>query len=156
MPAMTKEQYWRSGRKAGDANDPPARLKPGTWQAGAYNRGYVNIPLDAPVEALAAAQRTRGTRTISTGAAEKPVGGVHLDRMAANTRGWPGAAAQHALALARDLNAERNPARRKRLHSALSRMQRRHGRPADPLDVPMTTQPCPEGPVTVRDILQGR
>ena len=58
--------------------------------------------------------------------------GINIERMAANTMGWPTGAKEHALFLAKQANVETNPARRARLERAICRLQTRHMKTATP------------------------
>ena len=166
MPGMTKEQYWEAGRKAAAAKSTPAALKPGTWQHAAYRRGYAGVPLSTSDAQLAQAQTLQGTRKLGKSITQHPkfqevmTGSRSLhDALEARRRArfahWPEAAAEHLRRLAEDVVTEKNPHRVERLMRAAGRMTKRYG-PPRALDFPVSTQPCPEGPITAGMLLAGR
>lgn len=172
MPAMTKEQYHAAGVKDATAGR-RAALKPGTWQHAAYNKGWNGVPLDGS-EAL------RGKSHLDNNAPNAPAPraiyvsarregkSILAAALSLGVQNWPPAAREHARRLIADVQQETNMRRQLRLITALHRMDRRHGgKPQvraghqiigidEAMNTPMTTQPCPEGPVTVGDILAGR
>jgi hypothetical protein len=134
MMAMDKNDFFNRGKsdaaQGGKGCTPP---KNGTWQRVAYDAGF------------AAYGRAADSGRVSS-FAQRDV----------QTEGWPRAAAEHAHRLVADMNRERNPARHNRLSRALARMQKRHGAARSAfLSTPITTQPHPDGPITIGQIFQG-
>lgn len=182
MPAaMTKEQYHAAGEAANRAGNLPAKLKPGTWQSKAYLLGYAGKPLDGLEP-----PKTRSHPWLPAGpAVPPPKVPAHVMHMSGRTLGksraaeilksastlaaalearrayafqhWPSGASEHMRLLAHEIAKERNPHRVERLMRAVSRMTKKYGHARQPPhDFPMSTVPCPEGPVTVGDLLAGR
>lgn len=112
--------YWRGVRRrlAEEANEALADLK----KAG-------DVPVPAPNNMLLVGGGAEGLGVTSFMAARDPGKARHiidLSRMAANTKGWPTGAQEHAKRLAADLNQEFNVRRRARLTRALVRLQSRY------------------------------
>ncbi len=118
-----------------------------TWQAKAYWEGIRSVATSQtgalrptgksmlqtmPAEELQKMGITRlplsGDKNSIKGVAAKLIAVDEMNHDSIiNTIGWPQAAAEHVLVLTREINAERNDARRTRLFRALDRMQKRHG-----------------------------
>lgn len=186
MPAMTKEQYHACGVKDAAEGHRHVALKPGTWQHAAYNKGWRGEPLDGsevsrskshlennvppPGPVVPGAARPEA-KTVYVSGGRMAGKSILAAALSVGTQNWPPAAREHARRLIEDIQQEKDTRRRLRLIAALHRMDRRHGKYQnikplytehrllsvdEAMSIPMTTQPCPEGPVTVGDILAGR
>lgn len=115
--AKTSEYYAEEGRKAAQLEHsgkgwpklPFADRGSKSWQAQAYWMAYDD-------------EKAR----LASSAVLQDSGVIKMSSMAANTRGWPEAAAEHARLLAQQLNEETNPHRSRRLSRALCRLQQRY------------------------------
>lgn len=140
---MDKKHYEEPGYQHAQNGD--ARLFPvnaASWQANAYWRGVRRHTAEAAVtaakvlvtggtniSALGRVVDRQAAMVVLNGGARDPGKAHHvidLDRMAANTKGWPTGAQEHAKRLAADLNQEFSVRRRARLTRALVRLQSRY------------------------------
>lgn len=119
---------------------------PGSWQRAAYDAGYNTTTIPPTREAVRAAP----VKTALQAALED-----RNDRAFAK---WPKPAREHLRMLSLDIGST-TPERNARLLRAVSRMIKRHG-PIDHTqkvrDFPISTQPHPDGPITVGMLLNGQ
>lgn len=116
MASLTANDYYARGVQAGLEcpvdQKPYMPLKPGIWQAKAWERGC---------EAGLRERDQRGAQHV-----EHEKRQAELARIVAAHKSWPGAALAHFNCLIRDISQERNPKRVQRLHRAIFRMYERH------------------------------
>lgn len=181
---LRAEDYQELGRK--DAREggakgwgaTPRSLTPGSWQYRNWKTAY-----DAERERLQArAQKKPGLPPIANALAQKIVNDplavasrqarseprpfriMDPATIASLTQGYPGAAGHHVGLLVELHNKESDDHRRRRLHRAVVRVIDRHmggpGRLAaiekEIRNFPVSTQPHPDGPITVGHLLDGR
>ncbi len=121
--AMTKQDYLTAGMRTAQDEDAgriaavaPFKRTSIAWQAVAFWQGY-----DDEAERLQHSTRLKEVKE------DEYPDAIKMDKMPGNTKGWPGAAAEHARLLALAINDRKTPkARRVRLLCSLGRMQRRY------------------------------
>lgn len=121
MPTLTANDYYTRGVQAGlncpDDQKPVMPLKPGTWQARAWERGC---------EAGLRDRDQRGARHAEHEERAELIRHFHELHATNMLAGWRGAAREHFLRLLADYTQERSPKRQARLYAALVRMHIRH------------------------------
>lgn len=174
MALKTKADYEMLGKLHAETMDAAPFPQHGTsWQAIAYWRGrrsHRQAPQDARKQGKEAPKAVGQGDSAPTG--WKHLRTVDVDKLSDLAQNWPHAAWHHTIVLAGAHNVETRLRRRARLHRSIRRMVLRHSRerrtsmadiqavpmsmPQLGLNTPMTTQPHPDGDITVGDILAGR
>jgi hypothetical protein len=122
-----------------------------SWQARSYWSGY-----DDEAHRLA---NSAVLKKADHDRANDKLGAALTARLRDGLDHWPQAAAAHYRCLVGDINACKDEKRRTRLVKALSRMAIRYALPKPVqlvADFPISTQPHPDGPITLGMVLAGQ